>query len=171
MARGLQLSNSMKRIAVLLFALLTFGCADAPGDPHALMCLVAFDAAHAELMLEAADEWHDATAGAVALRFEYASDEASCSDDAVTLHLVRDLRGPEDQAALGATSEHRTWIQFESSDDWLWTFGTTARHELGHYLTAAEHDHSDDERDIMFPHWTPEQNGHLTARDVARFYQ
>jgi hypothetical protein len=153
----------------LLFALLALGCTGEAGDPHALMCLVAFDDTRAGLVIEAADEWHDRTGGRVALRFEARAREVECSEDSITLILVKDLRGADGQAALGATSSFKTWIQFEADDRWLWTFPTTARHELGHYLTDDALQHSADPRDIMFPSWTPQQDGHLTRRDVARF--
>lgn len=161
----------LQRFGVWLVLLFVVGC-NAPGEPDALMCFVSWDAEHTEVMLDAADEWHDKTGGAVALRFQYADDGGDCNDDAVRLYLAPPgLRGNDGGPALGVTSGHREWIKFDSDPEWSWLFATTARHELGHFLTSGGDDggHSLDPSDIMYHSWTPEQDGHLTARDVARF--
>jgi hypothetical protein len=156
----------------LVFALMSFafgvsGCSG-PGDPHSRMCMVAFSEEHAAITVEAADEWRDRTGGRAALRLEAAPREEDCSDDAIPMIMVKDLRGADGEAALGATSGRYSWIQFEADPKWLPIFSTTALHEFGHFLTDAD-GHSADPRDIMFPHWNDQQDGHLTARDVTRF--
>ncbi len=50
----------MTRLAFI--SLLLLGCEGSlPGDPHARMCLVAFDSERADIVLDAANEWSERT--------------------------------------------------------------------------------------------------------------
>jgi hypothetical protein len=158
-------------IFVALVALATAGCYG-PGDPHACMCLVNFDDERAGLFFKAADEWHHATGGRVALSHTMVDTPAACPDDSVHVHLVRDLHGTDGAPAVGSTDPDREWIKLDIGDEWLPIFRITALHELGHYLTTggdAHDEHSSHPDDVMYVGGWTEQQSHLTARDIARF--
>lgn len=154
----------MNRLLVLIVALVAVACAPGlPGDPHQTFCLEGFEVSpeHAEAVLDAADEWHDATAGRVSFSFVM----GACGADGVPLRLVPGLVNPDDGVRSdGVTQGDGDFIALDPAAH---AFRAVALHELGHWLTGAEH--SDDARDIMAASDSPERAEHLTARDVARF--
>jgi hypothetical protein len=164
--------SSWGRLLVALLVTLATGCAAPVGDPKALLCLVNFDAGRAAIVQDAAGEWSERTNGDVALRFESVDHESSCMLGSVPVRLESNLRGETGEPSIGVTDGWREYIAFDPDPEWLWVMPTTARHELGHFLTTDDDHggHSPDRRDIMFGRWTTQQDGHLTERDVARFY-
>lgn len=149
----------MQKLFLLSVLTLVFGCGelpDWPGNPHANVCVSGFSREQEGQVMGALEEWRFRSDGLVTLPVDPAK---PCE---LRINGVLAL----ESGAMGDRLYAHIRIDTDPFDGQE-SIPIIAMHEIGHFLTGAEHSHV--EEDVMFERYRPSQIG-LTARDVDRLF-
>lgn len=156
----------------------------AGSDLDVTWCLAGLNDGDTTLVLEAAQEWHDKTNGAVNFSFTSAANRSECGDS----NYIRNIRqadadfsghtlwiDPDLLSNNPATGIELNIVQFTDPATHDNNYRAVVLHEMGHYLMdsffGANH-HSSDIRDQLY-NMFPGDYGvfHLSEGDIANFWR